>query len=71
MITAASPFLYDPTIYDIAATAGLIDKVLFGTDFPLLKPERYYKELEQTCLSPEQKAQILGLNAGLLFHQNG
>ena len=67
MITAASPFLYDPTIYDIAATAGLIDKVLFGTDFPLLKPERYYKELDQTCLSPEQKAQILGLNAELLF----
>ena len=65
--TAASPFLYDPSIYDMAVTAGVIDKVLFGTDFPLLTPARYYKELEQTGLSSEQKKQVLGVNADLLF----
>ena len=65
--TAASPFLYEPKIYDIAAAAGLIDKILFGTDFPLLTPERYYMELEQTGLSTGEKAQVLGLNADLLF----
>ena len=65
--TAASPFLYDPVIYDLAAGAGVIDKVLLGTDYPLLPPERYYKELDRTDLSEAQKKQVLGENAWKLF----
>ena len=65
--TAASPFLYDPVIYDLAAGAGVIDKVLLGTDYPLLPPERYYKELDRTDLSEAQKKQGLGDNAWKLF----
>jgi predicted TIM-barrel fold metal-dependent hydrolase len=65
--TAASPFLYDPEIYDIAVSAGVADKVLFGTDFPLLKPDRYYKDIDNSGISSLQKEQILGKNAALLF----
>lgn len=65
--TAASLFLYESNIYDMAAEAGVIDKVLFGTDFPLLPPDRYYKDMDNSNISPIQKEQILGKNASLLF----
>lgn len=65
--TAASPFLYRPAIYDAAKKYGVIEKVLFGSDFPLLKPERYFKELEQTELTIEDIINIKGLNAAKLL----
>jgi len=65
--TAASPFLYDSQIYDIAVDAGVADKVLFGTDFPLLAPDRYFKDIDNSNITPLQKEQILGKNAVLLF----
>lgn len=65
--TAASVFLYDASVYDMAATAGVIDKVLFGTDFPLLAPDRYYKDLDDSRLTKAQKKMVLGKNAGALY----
>jgi hypothetical protein len=65
--TAASPFLFDSRIYDMAAIAGVIEKVLFGTDFPLLTPDRYYKDLDDSGITDRQRAMVLGENAGLLF----
>lgn len=61
--TAASPFLYDLQIYDTAYNLAGNDKILFGTDFPLLKPRRYFKELELASISEKQKNNICGLNA--------
>ncbi|THB77581.1 MAG: amidohydrolase [Desulfobacteraceae bacterium] len=51
--TAASPFLYTPEIYSMARQAGIIDKVLLGTDYPLLKPDRYLNEIRASGI-PEQ-----------------
>ncbi|GAB6146413.1 amidohydrolase family protein [Desulfocicer niacini] len=65
--TAASPYLYDPDIYRVAGELGVIDKVLFGTDFPLLKPARYYKDFETSGMSPEQRAMVSGENAAALL----
>lgn len=65
--TAASPYLYDPQIYDLAVSSGVIEKVLLGTDFPLLTADRYYKEMDHSCMSPFQKEQVLGRNAALLY----
>jgi hypothetical protein len=65
--TAASPFLFGPQIYDMAVTAGVIEKVLFGTDFPLLPPDRYYKDLDNSRITAHQKEMVLGGNAALLF----
>ncbi len=65
--TAASPFLYDPFVYDMAVSAGVGDKVLLGTDFPLLPPDRYYRDLDASGLTQEEKQAVLGDNA-LLFY---
>ena len=65
--TAASPFLYDPEIYKYAVEIAGLDKILFGSDFPLLKPARYFKELENTGLAKTQIDAISGLNAAKLL----
>ena len=61
--TAASPFLYQPQIYAQAMALAGEDRILFGTDFPLLKPHRYFKEMEQAGLSESQKTAVCGANA--------
>ena len=65
--TAASPFLYDPAIYRHAVTILGVEKILFGTDFPLIKPSRYFKEFEEAGLTPEEKTAICGNNAKALL----
>jgi predicted TIM-barrel fold metal-dependent hydrolase len=65
--TAASPFLYDPKIYRYAVEIAGVDKILFGSDFPLLKPARYFKELENAGLAKTQIDAISGLNAATLL----
>ncbi|UCD81457.1 MAG: amidohydrolase [Desulfobacterales bacterium] len=65
--TAASPFLYDAAVYRIAIELIGADKVLFGTDFPLLPPARYFSEMEQAGLTRAEIDQICGLNAQALF----
>ena len=61
--TAASPFLYDPEIYRLAKEVVGAEKILFGSDFPLLKPKRYFKELEAVGMPTKDMASICGLNA--------
>jgi uncharacterized protein len=61
--TAASPFLYRPEIYQFALKIIGPEKILYGSDFPLLGLERYLKELDQAGLTPEQQAAILGRNS--------
>jgi predicted TIM-barrel fold metal-dependent hydrolase len=65
--TAATPFLYDERIYRIAETMGLLDKILFASDFPLLNPSRYLKGLDKSGLSEDKKKMILGGNAKKLL----
>lgn len=65
--TAASPYLYDKKIYRFAAELIGVDRILFGSDFPLLKPQRYFKELSISGLTDEQLAAVKGLNAARLF----
>jgi Predicted metal-dependent hydrolase of the TIM-barrel fold len=65
--TAAAPFLYDSRIYSAAKALGLCDKILFGSDFPLLPPSRYLPALEKSGLSPEEIQLILGANAEKLL----
>jgi predicted TIM-barrel fold metal-dependent hydrolase len=61
--TAASPFLYTPDIYPIAGETIGFDKILFGSDYPLINPERYFREMDQTDINPENLKQIKGDNA--------
>lgn len=65
--TAASPFLYNPEIYKTAGSIMGYDKILFGTDYPLLKPARYFRELESSGIAPDDIEKIKGKNAAALF----
>ena len=65
--TAASPYLYFPDIYRIAGEVMDLEKILFGTDYPLLKAGRYFKEMTSAGLSPESIMQITGRNAAKLL----
>jgi len=65
--TAASPFLYRPEIYAVAAKLFGVEKILFGTDFPLLRAGRYFADIEASGLSDEDRQKILGQNAKDLF----
>jgi len=60
--TAASPFLYSKKIYGVAKEIVGVEKIIFGSDFPLVRPRRYFQELEESGLSNEDQKKILGLN---------
>jgi uncharacterized protein len=45
----------------------LKDKVLFGTDFPMLTPERWRGDLEQTAIRDEIKPALYKHNAARLL----
>ncbi len=64
---AASPFLYGPQVVD--TVAGLVgpDKILFGTDYPLIKPQRMLRYLEASGISPEAQSAIRHGNAARLL----
>ena len=66
--TAASPFLYDSAVYQVAVQAVGADKILFGSDFPLLMPSRYFFEIDQAGLSKEEKERICGANAAKILN---
>jgi predicted TIM-barrel fold metal-dependent hydrolase len=66
--TAASPFLYDFDIYRIAAEIVGGDKILFGSDYPLLPPARYFSEMEDAGLTPTQLDKIRGESARQLLN---
>lgn len=69
--TAASPFLYSPQIYRRVADLVGVDKILFGTDYPLLSPTRLLDEISSTDLSEAEKKMILSENARRLLGFGG
>jgi predicted TIM-barrel fold metal-dependent hydrolase len=67
--TAASPYLYSKKIYAVVSEIVGVNKILFGTDFPLLSPRKYFQELEGSGLSKEDQKRILGLNLSKLLEK--
>lgn len=65
--TAACPFLYDPRIFEVACRIMGPDKILFGSDYPLLPLSRYLKEMDKAGLDGDLREGILGINALHLF----
>jgi len=61
--TAASPYLYRPEIYRLAAEIIGPEKVLFGSDYPLLSPSRYLKEMTEGGLAQEHRELMTSQNA--------
>ena len=61
--TAASPFVYHSDIFPLAVRLAGIDKILFGSDFPLISPSTYFNELGSAGLTDTQIRCIQGMNA--------
>jgi hypothetical protein len=76
--TAASPLLYDPGVYRRAVDCVGADRILFGTDYPLLVyPGKtrvpgfglFLKEISGAGLDPAESRQVLGQNMRRLLSQ--
>ncbi|PKB73112.1 MAG: hypothetical protein BZY75_03505 [SAR202 cluster bacterium Io17-Chloro-G7] len=65
--TAVSPFLYGPDV--LPTVVGLIgpEKILFGTDYPLIQPKRLLRYIDEANLEEADKEAILGGNAAKLL----
>jgi len=66
--TAASPFLFSKKIYTVVSQLVGPEKILFGSDFPLISPRRYLQELEGSGLVAEDQKKILGLNIARILN---
>ncbi|MCJ7664066.1 MAG: amidohydrolase family protein [Desulfobacterales bacterium] len=65
--TAASPFLYNRRIYPIAISIIGPQRILFGSDYPLIPPARYKQEMQEAGLAEKELEAILGSNAQRLL----
>jgi predicted TIM-barrel fold metal-dependent hydrolase len=65
--TAASPYLYTPEVYRVAADIVGPDKILFASDYPLLSPKRYFQDMKSSGISEEAIRKISGENAARLL----
>jgi predicted TIM-barrel fold metal-dependent hydrolase len=65
--SSASPYLYRPEIFRHVAEIVGVEKVLFGSDYPLMRPSRVMKQFLSLDMGEEAEALILGGNARKLF----
>jgi predicted TIM-barrel fold metal-dependent hydrolase len=65
--TAATVFLYRPEIFEQVSQIIGSDKILFGTDYPLMHQNRVIAQIQSSQLPEEDKARILGANAQKLL----
>jgi predicted TIM-barrel fold metal-dependent hydrolase len=65
--TAASPFLYTPKIYQMVTELVGKERILFGSDWPLLPPKRLLNEIESLGLPEDIRTRLLSVNAQRLL----
>jgi hypothetical protein len=65
--SAAFPFLYSPGVFSAVAAAAGADRVLFGSDFPLVSQQRALAEFEDGGLSESDRVAVLSGNAKRLW----
>lgn len=65
--TAASPFLYKSEIYGQVNRLAGAEKILFGSDYPLLSQVRLIEEIRESDLSEDEKELVLSGNARKLL----
>lgn len=61
--TAASPFLYNERIFTVARDILGSEKILFGSDFPLIRPSRYLESIRRVLQSPHDIEKVCCGNA--------
>jgi predicted TIM-barrel fold metal-dependent hydrolase len=63
--TAATPYLYSPGVYEAAILAAGTEKLIFGSDYPLVDAARCALGLER--LTPQQQEAVGSGNARRVF----
>ncbi|MDR3279269.1 MAG: amidohydrolase, partial [Synergistaceae bacterium] len=59
--TAATPFLYDSSIFEEARVAGMTKKIIYGSDYPILRLPRFKRMFEAAGFgAPELDALMSG-----------
>ncbi|MGH6783200.1 MAG: amidohydrolase family protein, partial [Sphingomicrobium sp.] len=61
-----SPKYFPPILVQYANTL-LKDKILFGSDYPVLSPEKWVEEFEKLPIKPEVRPLIMKMNAAKLL----
>ena len=69
--TAASPLLYRMDVYQTVVSIVGPQRVLFGTDYPLLQQRPFLRRLRATGLPEDALAQILRANAMRVLNLGG
>ena len=67
--TAATLFLYQAGIFKQVSDIIGSDKILFGTDYPLISQDRIIAQIQSLELTKEDKSKILGGNAQKLLSE--
>ncbi|MCK5212378.1 MAG: amidohydrolase [Dehalococcoidia bacterium] len=67
--TAATQYLYDPRIFSVVGELAGPDRILFGSDYPLISQTRAIEHLERANLKPGTRELIMGGNATRVLSQ--
>jgi predicted TIM-barrel fold metal-dependent hydrolase len=65
--TSASPYLYTPEIFTHVSRIFAAEKILFGSDFPLMPPSKVLKQIDAVTMDKETRELILHGNAERLL----
>jgi predicted TIM-barrel fold metal-dependent hydrolase len=65
--TAASVYLYQQRIFPIVAELVGAERILFASDYGLLRQQRIINHIEQSGLDAEEVKMVLGGNAQRLL----
>ncbi|KPA15663.1 amidohydrolase 2 [Candidatus Magnetomorum sp. HK-1] len=65
--TAASLYLYDERIWSVACQIIGSEKIVFGTDYPLISANRYFKQINASGITKSDKENILGKTAEMIL----
>jgi hypothetical protein len=66
--TAAQPFVYEPSVYRALVDGVGADRILLGTDHPLLDMPRYLDALDSAGVAGRERELITGVNAARVLH---
>ncbi|MBI4305670.1 MAG: amidohydrolase, partial [Chloroflexi bacterium] len=69
--SAATAFLYNPNVFRTVATAAGPDRILFGSDYPLISQQRAFRDACGASLSPKESEAMFSGNAVALLSGDG
>jgi len=67
--TAATQYLYRPEVFNAVIRIAGRERILFGSDFPLIRQQRALAHLRGALMPTEDETALLGENAATLLHR--